>query len=164
MNIFLIADFLEIESIKEFVLIFVTQKKHERKLMSRKADRQKAFELIYEMHIKNEEDIEYLPHYVERENIDTESYIYNLLENYLEHKEEIISMISKGSDKWNIDRISKVDLAIIKIASTEIMYISDIPEKVSIDEGVVLSKKYSEADAYKFVNGVLKYVMEHKTN
>ena len=130
--------------------------------MDRTEDRKKILELLYEMDIKGEEDTKNLPRYIERDNISTKSYVNNLINKYLSHKEKIISMISKGSDKWNIDRISKVDLAIIKIATTEIMYISKIPDKVAINEGILLSKEYSTADEYKFVNGVLKYVLTEK--
>ena len=130
--------------------------------MDRTEDRKKILELLYEMDIKGEEDTKNLPRYIERDNISTKSYVNNLINKYLYHKEKIISMISKGSDKWNIDRISKVDLAIIKISATEIMYISKVPDKVAINEGILLSKEYSTADAYKFVNGVLKYVLTEK--
>ena len=59
------------------------------------------------------------------------------------------------SDGWKIDRISKVSLAILKLAIYEIKYMDDIPVKVSINEAVELDKKFDEPDNSSFINGVL---------
>lgn len=68
---------------------------------------------------------------------------------------EIDAAIENASDNWKIDRISKVDLGILRLAVAEIKYAEYIPVKVSIDEAVSLAKKYGGELSSKFVNGVL---------
>jgi N utilization substance protein B len=73
-----------------------------------------------------------------------------------EHLEEIDELIkSHLTAKWRIERISKVSLSIMRLAVYEMKFLDEIPSKVSINEAVELSKKFSGEDEYKFVNGVL---------
>ena len=63
-----------------------------------------------------------------------------------------ISEVSKG---WTIDRIGKVELAVLRLAVYEIVYDDNIPTSVAINEAVELSKKFGPQDSYSFVNGIL---------
>jgi len=63
--------------------------------------------------------------------------------------------INHHSDKWATSRMPKTDLAVLRLATAEILYANDIPTAVSIDEAVELSKKYGSDSSHKFVNGVL---------
>ena len=63
-----------------------------------------------------------------------------------------ISEVSKG---WTIDRIGKVELAILRLAVYEIVYDENIPTSVAINEAVELSKKFGPQESYSFVNGIL---------
>ena len=69
-----------------------------------------------------------------------------------EEADEIIKRNLKG---WTIDRISKVSLAILRMAVYEMMYMDDIPVNVSINEAVELAKKYAADDDFAFINGTL---------
>ena len=81
----------------------------------------------------------------------------------LEKKDEIDEIISNNLKDWKLERLSKMDRQILRISAYEILY-SDIPYKVSINEAVELSKKYSEKDeSYKFINGVLQGIVENST-
>ena len=72
------------------------------------------------------------------------------------HREEIDEMISaKLKSGWKIGRISRVSLAIMRLAIYEMLYIDSIPVSVSINEAVELSKKYTVQDDTSFINGVL---------
>lgn len=62
--------------------------------------------------------------------------------------------IASNTRKWRFERISKVDLAILRLALIEIMFF-DVPPKLAVNEAVELSKKYSTDKAYQFVNGLL---------
>ena len=66
--------------------------------------------------------------------------------------EKIIANLKSG---WKINRISKVSLAILRVAIYEMLYLDDIPVSVSINEAVELSKKYTVQDDTSFINGVL---------
>ena len=73
-----------------------------------------------------------------------------------EHEEEIDAKISENLKKgWKISRISKVSLALLRLAVYEILYRDDVPTSVSINEAVELSKKYTVKEDTSFINGVL---------
>ena len=69
--------------------------------------------------------------------------------------------IEANSRKWRLDRITKVDLAILRLALIEIMYL-DMPPKLVMNEAVELAKKYSTEKSYQFVNGVLGGWLQHR--
>ncbi len=72
-----------------------------------------------------------------------------------EQKEGIDNTIKANLKEWTMDRVSKVDLSILRLAVCEILHIEDIPSNVSINEAVELAKKFSDDQAPKFINGVL---------
>ena len=79
-----------------------------------------------------------------------------------EHLEEIDKIILSKLKNWSLDRIAKIDLAILRLAIYEIMYVENIPEKVSANEAVELAKTYGNNDSKSFVNGVIAKVIESK--
>lgn len=100
---------------------------------------------------------------LEQEEIVNSSYVNTMLTEIIDKLEEIDNIISNNLKDWKLDRLSKMDRQILRISAYEILY-SDIPYKVSINEAVELSKKYSEKDeSYKFINGVLKGIVETST-
>lgn len=100
---------------------------------------------------------------LEQEEIVNSSYVNTTLTDIIDKLEEIDNIISNNLKDWKLDRLSKMDRQILRISAYEILY-SDIPYKVSINEAVELSKKYSEKDeSYKFINGVLKGIVETST-
>lgn len=123
--------------------------------MDRRKERDLAFKLLYEMTIKKEEEPSQAKIYLQREGV-SEGYIPEVIERYLENKDEILALIQTSSKKWDVSRILKLDITILKLALTEILYIQEIPMGVSINEAIKLAKKYSGEDSYKFVNGILK--------
>lgn len=100
---------------------------------------------------------------LEQEEMINSSYVNTTLTEIIDKLEEIDNIISNNLKDWKLDRLSKMDRQILRISAYEILY-SDIPYKVSINEAVELSKKYSEKDeSYKFINGVLKGIVETST-
>ena len=69
--------------------------------------------------------------------------------------EELDALITECAVGWAISRISRVSMAILRLACYEMLYLPDIPPRVSINEAIELSKKYDDEKAYSFVNGVL---------
>ena len=80
------------------------------------------------------------------------------LEAVSAHHEEIDAMIADNLDRWSIDRIGRTDLAILRTAVAEMMYIDSIPRGVSINEAVDLAKKYGDERSYAFINSVLSKI------
>ena len=72
-----------------------------------------------------------------------------------EHLEEIDRLIRENLVNWSFDRLTKVSVAVMRIAICEMRYLDDIPQSVSINEAVEIAKKYSGEEDAAFVNGVL---------
>lgn len=86
-------------------------------------------------------------------------YAGEVVKNLQENKENIDSLINKYAKNWTINRMAKVDLAILRLSLCEILYILEIPTKVSINEAVELSKLYCDDKSPKFINGILGSVV-----
>jgi N utilization substance protein B len=132
--------------------------------MNRTEIREQAFKLIYSLEIqKKEEKEEAIELYIENNNITDKKaidYIKDAVFGIEKNKEVIIEKIEKNlKADWKIDRISKIDLSILKLAIYEIKY-KDIPFKVVINEAVELAKKYGEDNSKNFVNGILASVIK----
>lgn len=76
-------------------------------------------------------------------------------ERFLAHKEEVDTIIHDTLIGWDMHRLAKVDLAILRLAVYEMYFCDGIPPKVSINEAVELGKKYSTDDSSRFINGIL---------
>jgi len=79
--------------------------------------------------------------------------------NLFDRIPEIDQLIEAASDKWAIDRIAKIELALLRVAVNDIKY-DQVPVQVAINEAVELSKKYGEDQSSKFVNGVLGQIVK----
>ena len=72
-----------------------------------------------------------------------------------ENRKEIDKVISKASKNWRLERMSRVDRSILRLATYEMLFRDDIPPKVSINEAVEMGKKFGNDESYSFINGVL---------
>jgi N utilization substance protein B len=133
--------------------------------MSRKIAREVAFKIIFELAFQDEDLNNLYNEYIDFEedelNLSTEDekYINEVLLGIKENKEIIDSKIKENLKDWAFDRISKIDLAILRLSIYEILYREDIPEKVSINEAVEICKRFSEDTSPSFVNGILASVV-----
>ena len=132
--------------------------------MNRSDMRENAFKLIYSLEIQKNENIqEQTELYFESNNIKDEEakkYITDAVNGIEKNKQEILNDIEKNlKEDWKLNRISKMDLSILKLAIYEIKF-SDVPYKVSINEAVELAKKYGEDKSKNFVNGVLASIVK----
>jgi len=73
----------------------------------------------------------------------------------VENITEIDSLIQKHLENWDISRLNRVDLAILRMSAYTLMYQSDIPPSIVIDEAIGICREFGADDSYKFVNGVL---------
>ncbi|MFC1703710.1 transcription antitermination factor NusB [Candidatus Omnitrophota bacterium] len=78
-----------------------------------------------------------------------------LVEGTFAHLKEIDKEIAKSAANWQMKRMAVVDRNILRIATFEILYLDDIPPKVSINEAVDLAKKFGDNDSGRFVNGII---------
>ncbi len=132
--------------------------------MNRTAIREQTFKLIYSLEIQKQDDLEeVIELYLENNGItdkSAETYIKDAIFGIQKNKDEIINQVEKNlKSDWKLGRISKVDLAILKLAIYELKY-TDIPFKVAINEAVELAKKYGEDTSKNFINGILASVVK----
>lgn len=125
--------------------------------MSRKKIRNEVMFIIYQMDINDKYDFEIQKKILKEkiEDINELYYAKGIIETFLNNKEKVDNHIINNLKKWNINRLPKVDLAILRLAITEFFFFNDIPIEVSVNEAVEMAKEYSDKDSAKFINGVL---------
>ena len=135
-------------------------------MMNRSETRKVAFELIYSLEIQKisrDEYEEQINLFLENNGIEenkVKEYVQDVIYGIEDHKEEILDQINKElSEKWEISRLSKINVAILKLAIYEILY-KKIPYKVAINESLELAKKYGEETSKNFINGILASVVK----
>ena len=132
--------------------------------MNRSTIRELTFRLIYSIEIQKSTNIEeQIDLYIESNNIEDKNakeYIRDVVLGIETNIEDITKLIEKHlKSDWKIDRISKIDLSLLKLAIYEIKY-KEIPYKVDINEAIELAKKYGEDNSKNFVNGILASVVK----
>ena len=129
--------------------------------MKRKETREEAVKIAYSMDVNKEFNVNnisaFLEHF-ELKEMDVD-YLNKTISDMIDNMEEIDKYITDNSKDWKITRIAKVDLAVLRVALSEILYNETIPESVSINEAVEISKKFSSEDSHKFINGILGTVV-----
>lgn len=150
--------------------------------MNRRKSREVAMKLLFESFIQKEHYVKIIENLkenieIESENIDESikhekdietidlvdvdmTYVTNILKGINESLESIDKEIEKYLVNWKLNRISKVDLAILRIATYEILFDEEIPDKVSVNEAIELAKKYSEEKSAAFINGILNNMIK----
>jgi len=125
--------------------------------MARKFAREALMKLLYEKDIAGEYHEESLLALMDDFRLDEndEKYIREILFAMDKEQPKIDTNIEKYAKGWTVDRMSKVDLAILRLAMYEILYREDIPYGVSINEAVELAKKYGNEKSSSFINGIL---------
>lgn len=135
--------------------------------MNRSQNREQAFKLLYSMIFLDEElDIdEQIKLFLDGENLTNKStieYVNSIIKGVDQHNDEIVNLILKNIRKeWTIDRISKIDLALLKLSIYEIKF-AKLPFKVVINEALELSKKYGDKKSKSFINGVLASIVKEE--
>lgn len=146
--------------------------------MNRKKTREVAMKLLFEMIIKKENYMDIInnlkeinseeetvteimgikkekdPENMDLDDIDME-YVIRILKGIQENEKLIDEKIEKYLSNWKLNRIAKVDLAILRLSTYEILFENEIPKNVSINEGIELAKKYGEDKSPAFINAVL---------
>lgn len=120
-------------------------------MRKRSEEREQAFCLLFQSLFNTDENFE-----IYEENIDSVGdYARSIALGVEEKKDNLDGLIEKYSKGWKVKRLPKVNLAILRLAAYEILFVDDVPESVAINEAVELAKKYSGESDYSFINGVL---------
>lgn len=127
-------------------------------MRKRTLGRECAIQLLYQLEM-NPEPVEEALHsfWVNHPMFAAEvrSFTKLLVEGTLKYTAEIDAIVQLATDNWELKRMAVIDRNILRFATFELLYVEDIPPKVTINEAVNLAKKFSQQDSGKFVNGVL---------
>lgn len=136
--------------------------------MTRTEGRTLTFELLYSLEIQKvakDEQTEQIQLFLEENEINEEKvsqYIKLTVEGITTKEKEIEKMISENlKEKWDINRISKVNLVLLKLGIYEMVY-AELPYKVVINEVVELAKKYGDETSPSFVNGIFANIIKQQ--
>lgn len=131
--------------------------------MNRSKLREETFKLLYSLEFCKDDMENQINSYIEEnEIIDIQDieYVKNTINGIEKETENLVKIISENlAAKWTIERISKIDLVLLKLAIYEIKN-TDIPYKVAINEAVELAKNYGDDNSKVFVNGVLASIVK----
>jgi len=126
--------------------------------MNRHQSRMVATQIIYEWSVRPREDIFEIARINIKNNpiydID-EDYISHLIKGVRQKYKKIDELIEKAAPEWPLEQIAVIDIAILRLSIYELLFCTDIPPKVAIDEAVELAKTYGGTNSSKFINGVL---------
>jgi len=133
--------------------------------MQRSSMRELAFKMLYGLEVQNENTEEQINLFIEENDVHDEKaveYLKDIGSGIEAHKDEISDLIQKNLNKnWSLNRISKINVSLIKIAIYEMLY-KQLPYKVAINEVVELAKKYADESSPVFINGILASVVKEK--
>lgn len=124
--------------------------------------REEIFKLVYSLEVQKEDESSQIDLYLENSELSDKEKekIKEEVCKIINLKEDIENQISKNlKSGWSIERISKVNISILRIAIYEMVY-GKLPYKVVINEAVELAKKYGEEASASFINGVLASVVK----
>lgn len=135
--------------------------------MNRSEAREEAFKLLYSTFVLHDSSLEQVELYLENSNITdeaTKEYIIDIINGTKQNEEAINKLITDNlKQDWSLERIPKINIALLKLAIYEIIY-KELPYKVVINEVVELAKKYGEDNSSAFINGILASVVKEKLN
>ena len=135
--------------------------------MNRSLAREETFKLLYSLEIQKEDLKEQTEIYLENAEIsdeNTKKYMSAIVEGIESNIKDIENKISENLKKdWKIERISKINLVLLKLAIYEILY-TETPFKVVINEVVELAKKYGDDTSPNFINGILASIVKESEN
>ncbi|MBC2182072.1 transcription antitermination factor NusB [Listeria sp. FSL L7-0233] len=120
--------------------------------MKRREAREKALQALFQIELNEMSLDQAIKNIMEDEQDD---YMEKLVEGVMANKAEIDTVIEPNLDNWRMDRLSKVDLSLLRLSVYEIKYLDDVPNRVSLNESIEIAKIYSDEKSSKFINGVL---------
>jgi N utilization substance protein B len=127
--------------------------------MNRKLSREKTMELLFGMTLSKDTIEEAIENFIDNyegniKEIDL-TYVKQALIGIENNKEAINKAIEENLHNWKLDRISKVNLSILRLSTYELLYDKEIPTNVAINEALEITRRYSDEKSVGFINGVL---------
>lgn len=127
--------------------------------MNRREARETVFTLLYErnFHVSETPELQY-GEALELRELPDDTYMREVYLGVIENMDELDEKIVANSGNWSIARMSKITRTILRLSVYEMLYRSDIPFNISINEAVELAKKFEDEKAPAFINGILNAI------
>ncbi|MFL6141941.1 MAG: transcription antitermination factor NusB [Labedaea sp.] len=123
---------------------------------ARSKARKRAVDLIYAAQLRGEDPVALLADRPSGSDIaPLNDYTITLVEGVAAHRDRIDELLTEHAEGWTLNRMPAVDLAVLRLGLYELLWVSDVPDPVAVDEAVSLAKSLSTDDSPRFVNGVL---------
>lgn len=124
--------------------------------------REKIMTILYQINVYRKDEINYNLEDVIKENDKSNNdFIKNIVNGVIEKESELDNLIDKYMKEWQVSRLGNIDKAIFRMSAYELLY-TDTPKIVSINEGIELSKKYSDEKITKMLNAVLDEILNNE--
>ena len=132
--------------------------------MTRKDARELLMQAVFQMEIQKDQSNELLERLIKDKDAEKDygKYIRGTFETLRKNLEDIDRTINRYSRNWDVKRMPKTDLAILRLAVCEVLYCDNIVDAVAINAAVDMSKKFCNEESRKFINGVLGSVSRNK--
>ena len=127
---------------------------------NRRKGRELALQALYQIEITGDPSSAavdlFLRHF--EGNPKAKDFARRLVSGVVSQRAAIDRLIEESADNWKLARLAKVDLVILRMATYELLFCSDIPSTVSLDEAIEIGKRFGSADSATFINGVLDQI------
>ena len=123
--------------------------------MARRKSRELAFILLFERCFDETDMQDIIDRAIEARDIEPDEFAVRLAKGADDNRVQSDALIEEFSHRWSKDRLSKVTLAILRLALYEMLYVEESPVSVAINEAIELAKTYGEEDVPPFINGIL---------
>ena len=132
--------------------------------MTRSKSREILMQLLFLMEVQRDYRDEVKERFFSEQEIPSDKFVEELYEACLINLPEIDNLLDNIAENWSLNRINRVDLAILRLATAEFLYMKGTPAAVIVNEAVNIAKKYGTDDSGRFVNGVLGKIIKTGKN
>lgn len=124
---------------------------------SRRKGREAALQVLYQIDLSGEAPDQAVAFYFDylTDSGEAREFATQLVQGSCEHRDAIDAKIREVSRHWRLERMARVDRNILRLATYELLYLPDVPRRVTLNEAVELAKRFGDEDSPAFVNGVL---------
>ncbi len=129
-------------------------------MSSRHQARERALQILFQYDIHGKPGI-WLDEFWKQANLseDVKAFTEQLVQGVLEHKQELDELLQRYAVNWKVSRMPIVDRNILRAGVYELLWMDDVPAKVTMNESVELAKSFGDEEASKFVNGILDNIL-----
>lgn len=127
---------------------------------SRHRSRERALQILFQYDIHGKAGV-WLDEFWKplKDGEESKAFAEKLVAGVLEHQEEIDALIGRYATNWKVSRMQVVDRNILRLGAYELLWLADVPAKVTMNEAIELAKDFGDDEAAKFVNGILDRIL-----